>query len=137
MNETDRVEMNEDAWESISRTFVDRALTAYEECADWTECERLGDDAEASGNYVIGFHVETLATFSADVTSFIRDNAADVAELSPESIGHDLWLTRNRHGAGFWDGDYAPEIGKRLTDAAHAYGTCDLYVGDDGWVYAA
>lgn len=23
-----------------------------------------------------------------------------------EQIGHDFWLTRNRHGAGFWDGDY-------------------------------
>lgn len=20
--------------------------------------------------------------------------------------GHDLWLTRNGHGAGFWDGDW-------------------------------
>ena len=24
-------------------------------------------------------------------------------ELPWEQIGHDLWLTRNRHGTGFWD----------------------------------
>lgn len=27
-------------------------------------------------------------------------------ELDLETIGHDFWLTRNHHGAGFWDGDY-------------------------------
>lgn len=38
----------------------------------------------------------------------------DISELypNPEQIGHDLWLTRNGHGAGFWDrkeiyGDHA------------------------------
>lgn len=133
----DRTDLNEEAWDRIPKGFVDRAIAAYEECADFTDSTQLGDDAEETGNYVIGWHEETTATFSADVREFIRDNAADVEHLSPESVGHDFWLTRNRHGAGFWDGDYAPEVGKRLTDAAHAYGSCDLYVGDDGWVYCS
>jgi hypothetical protein len=56
----------------------------------------------------------------------------------PERSGHDFWLTRNRHGAGFWDrwfGD-SPQakLGNLLSDAAHVYGSCDLYVGDDGKV---
>ncbi len=27
----------------------------------------------------------------------------DLRDCDPEQIGHDLWLTRNGHGAGFWD----------------------------------
>ncbi len=34
----------------------------------------------------------------------------------------DFWLTRNRHGAGFWDGDYPDGIGERLSDIAHGFG---------------
>lgn len=48
--------------------------------------------------------------------------------------GHNFWLTRNRHGAGFWDGDY-PTNGAELTRLAHAYGECDPIVGDDGLIY--
>lgn len=29
------------------------------------------------------------------------------------------------------------KLGRALTDAAHAWGSCDLYVGDDGKVYAS
>lgn len=52
-----------------------------------------------------------------------------------EQNGHDLWLTRNRHGSGFWDRDYDESVSKALTDAAHALGETDLYKGDDGELY--
>jgi hypothetical protein len=45
--------------------------------------------------------------------------------------GHDFWLTRNRHGAGFWDGDWPEPQATVLTSAAHKFGECDLYVGND------
>lgn len=32
-----------------------------------------------------------------------------------ECISHDLWLTQNNHGAGFWDGDYGNSLGNTLT----------------------
>lgn len=35
-------------------------------------------------------------------------------EDDAERIGHDFWLTRNRHGAGFWDGDY--KRGDKITE---------------------
>lgn len=50
--------------------------------------------------------------------------------------GHDFWLTRNRHGAGYWDRGLG-EIGERLTEIAHLEGSADLYVGDDGQIYQA
>ena len=48
--------------------------------------------------------------------------------------GHDFWLTRNGHGAGYWDRGLG-EVGDALTTAAEVYGSCDLYVGDDGKIY--
>ena len=77
---------------------------------------------------------ETLATMKADCEAFQRNHAADIAG-DPERAGHDFWLTRNRHGAGFWDGDWPEAVGQRLTQAAHAFGGVDLHVGDDGLVH--
>jgi hypothetical protein len=43
-----------------------------------------------------------------------------------EWFGHDLWLTRNRHGCGFWDRGLG-ELGDRLSEAARLLGGVDLY----------
>lgn len=47
-----------------------------------------------------------------------------------EMSGHDFWLTRNGHGAGYWDRGI--DSGDALTQAAHTFGSSDVYVGDDG-----
>jgi hypothetical protein len=58
-----------------------------------------------------------------------------------ERAGHHFWLTRCGHGTGFWDGDYEYEGGEDdggyLTELSKAFGNVDLYVGDDGKVYAS
>jgi hypothetical protein len=85
---------------------------------------------------------DTLKQMLADCTAFCETHAdllADIPQLrqewsADEQNGHDFWLTRNGHGAGFWDRGYG-ELGRQLTDAAHAYGTFDLYVGDDGMIH--
>lgn len=79
---------------------------------------------------------ETLAKMVADCAKFQTENADDIGERD-ERAGHDFWLTRNGHGAGFWDGDYPEEIGKRLTEASKVYGEFNLYVGDDGLIYGS
>lgn len=71
------------------------------------------------------------------------------AGWSDDRAGHDFWLTRNRHGTGFWDRDasmlgatafyrdYGEEgfkkVKKVLTDAAHSYGEYSLYLGDGAY----
>lgn len=51
-------------------------------------------------------------------------------------FGHDFWLTRNGHGAGFWDrSEIDDEVGKKLTDLANSFGEASPYVGDDGKIY--
>lgn len=56
---------------------------------------------------------------------------------SEERAGHDFWLTRNHHGAGFWDRDEidAGDLGDKLTKIAHSFGDAYLMVGDDGKAY--
>lgn len=46
--------------------------------------------------------------------------------LTAEQMGHDFSLTRNHHGAGFWDRGYR-ELGAWLTIVAEAMGECSLY----------
>ena len=80
----------------------------------------------------------TLASMIADCQTFREDNSEllaewyDTADETEDRAGHDFWLTRNRHGAGFWDrwsgGSPQAELGRRLTDSAHAYGSSDLYL---------
>ncbi len=100
----------------------------YIEAAIWA----TGLDRE---NYDIDdLSPETLAEMVVDCTCFQRDHANDIA-ANPELAGHDFFLTRNRCGSGFWDGDWPYAIGRRLTQGAHAAGSFNLYVGDDGKIY--
>jgi len=85
-------------------------------------------------NYGIeDFAPETLAQAIADCAKFQAENADDI--IDDMNGGHDFWLTRNGHGAGFWDGDW-PESGERLTEASRKFKPVELYVGDDGKIYA-
>jgi len=69
-----------------------------------------------------------------DIKEFIRlagDEAVNEAiqENGYEKLGMDIWLTRNGHGAGFFDHSYENE--KQLMDAAHALKEVDLYLNDN------
>lgn len=113
----------------------DDAFTAYVECALWSST--TGDGTPMDDDFgPDDISTESLDEMRADLVDFIDANATDLEGMEPAQIGHDFWLTRNRHGAGFWDRGLG-ERGDRLTKAAHVYGACDLYVGDDGKVYAS
>jgi hypothetical protein len=70
-----------------------------------------------------------------DFHAYVAETLGDVLDAFDDTdIAHDLWLSRNGHGAGFFDGDYG-EHGDALQAAAKTFGSCDLYVGDDGRMY--
>lgn len=95
-----------------------------------------GDD---SAGYLDGvgapFNADSRRALYREIVEFTDANSADLHGLTYEQIGHDFILTRNRHGAGFWDRGLG-ERGDRLTDAAHAYGEIDAYLADDGTISA-
>lgn len=117
----------------------DPFFAAYVECALWSSM----DQSTESGGEPLDENYgpddiadETLREMWADCRDFRMGAAApDLVGIDPSQAGHDFWLTRNRHGAGFWDRGLG-ERGDRLTKEAHAYGGVDLYVGDDGKIYA-
>jgi hypothetical protein len=47
-----------------------------------------------------------------------------------DAFGHDVWLTRNRHGTGFWDRGMG-ELGDKLTALANLLGTAYVVETDD------
>lgn len=78
---------------------------------------------------------ETLQKCVDDCNQFLALAGAITNGLDLEDLGHDFWLTRNGHGAGFWDGDYEKAIGLALTQIAESFSALDAYVGDDGKIY--
>lgn len=64
----------------------------------------------------------------------VQFTGATFISYNESCAGHDFWLTRNHHGAGFWDRDLGMP-GDELTRAAHQYGEVSLYCGDDGLLY--
>ena len=115
---------------------LDKMLNSYIETALWSSID--DNDQPFDDNYSPDdLAPETITQMRSDCEDFLQANATDIDNLDIERVGHDFWLTRNRHGAGFWDGDYVEPIGQRLTDASHVYGEVNLYVGDDGLIYQA
>ena len=124
---------------------LDEFTLAYIECALWStndESDESGGDPLDENYGPKDIASVTLDTMIADCKRFQKENADDIA-AGPDGhnysatgrAGHDFWLTRNSHGAGFWDGDWPEEVGERLTEASKAFGEINLYVGDDDLIY--
>ena len=117
---------------------LDAFTRAYVECALWSELDEDGVPLDSNYSWTdIAPHV--LQKMMDDCKAFQAAHGDEIVngcltDLDAwEQAGHDLWLTRNGHGCGFWEtSDWQEEIGARLDIAAKAMGECNLYVGDDG-----
>lgn len=123
----------------MSKTYENQFLKHYIAAALWSS----NDESTPSGgepfdkNYgPEDIHPDTLAKMAADCEKFQSENAADLLHHDIPAGAHDFWLTRNSHGSGYWDGDWPEGVSERLTDAAHAFGGVDLYIGDDGKIHS-
>jgi len=120
---------------------MDVFTSAYYECALWSSTDDNGTPLDSGANSDRELSQSCIDLFKSDCDAFRAANAALIIEAQKyQSIGHiahDFWLTRNGHGAGFWDGDYPKDIGESLTKASKSFGECDLYIGDDGMIYVA
>lgn len=98
------------------------------------------DPSHGSGDYVQTGRADDM--FERIPDAFIAQAKADCADFEEsaaellkqagdfEQNGHDFWLTRNHHGAGFWDRGYG-DAGRELTELCRPYGDHDLELG--GW----
>jgi hypothetical protein len=99
----------------------------HEDPDNYHECLEQNCDREDLSN-------DCLQRMVADCQKFQKDNEKLLEQYyehrAYDYAGHDFWLTRNRHGVGFWDRGLG-ELGDKLTEACYEFGQADLYIGDD------
>lgn len=113
---------------------LDRFTEAYVICALWSSTDDNGEPLDTSFG-AEDIAPDTLAKMIEDCRRFQIRCESLLLDIDDEQAGHDFWLTRNRHGAGFWDRGLG-RIGEWLTSNAHAFGEVFLYIGKDGKIHA-
>ncbi len=107
----------------FTRSYIDTML--------WSESGGPNGDTPLDRTYdVSDFDPKTLARIIADCKAF-QEECADWYDDSRRA-GHDFWLTRSGHGAGFWDGDYPEPQATWLTNASKRFGHVDVVEGEYG-----
>lgn len=113
---------------------LEEALAAYIECAEWSSPN--WDDKDENDNPQS--HIEdTPWLWSDELIATSRRELAEMIEAASKiegaewwtsgQFGHDFWLTRNGHGAGFWDRGQGA-AGTALTALCKPYGEVNLFV---------
>jgi hypothetical protein len=116
----------------LQETEQAKFIRAYLECAAW--CGVPEEDRNGGEFHADDFHAEAEAQATEDCRAFLGSVPDSLLEQwSAEQAGHDFWMTRNRHGAGFWDRGHGA-AGAELTKLAHSAGERGVYVGDDGYL---
>jgi len=108
---------------------MDNFVTAYIGAA-----EELADDEFEDG--YVDWSSEAQQQMEKDAEEFYTkaEKLLQKTGGDPRQHGTDFWLTRNGHGAGFWDRGYG-DLGDKLTAFAEKYGNIDVIKGDDGKAY--
>ena len=94
---------------------------AYTEALVWSSGEEFDNHN--------GFAPDFRAKAVEDCFDFLEKAGDMVHELGYAQAGYDFALTRNGHGAGFWDGDWAIN-GDTLTKIANDMGEIYLWLED-------
>lgn len=133
-----------DSLGSATRRCVEDAWQAYMKAALWSSMSEGGEPLDSlcysTEDIAPSLRQEMLQTVFDFLSACWGDAwggfTIDISGIEPEQVGQDLWLTQNGHGAGFWDRGLG-KVGDQLTDLAKPFGETNLYVGDDGLVYAS
>lgn len=121
--------------DSLQSVKLDKFTTAYLVAALWSS---TGDGGEPlDSRYSISdFSPAAIENAIKDCAAFRSDAGGLLEEWDEEQAGHDFWLTRCGHGAGFWARGIATgESLSRLVGHGTKYPNLDLSVGDDGKIY--
>ena len=107
---------------------MDAFTRNYLAAALWAETD--DDDQPWDDNYEPeDFGVEDVKEAEKETKEF-RRMAGKAIHADEGRAAADFWLTRQHHGAGFWDGDWGRE-GNRLTKIAQKFPERYIYMGAD------
>lgn len=115
-------------------------IIAYIDAALWSSScnETENDDTPLSDRYSMA-DIDSLS-----MDRIVKECEDFIGQCKPEDLelqrddqnGHDFWLSRNGHGAGFFDRGLG-DAGDRLQEIARGMGESDIYVGDDKKLYVS
>lgn len=111
---------------------LDDFVTGFLECALWaTSAEGPGNDGQPVGNLddfldIDDLCPETIRKAREDCDAFRESAGILLDDIDESQAGHDFFLTREGHGAGFWDRDHPGDIGDRLSDLCRPFGDFDF-----------
>lgn len=114
--------------------YINDILTHYLIACLWSSTD--SNDIPLDDQYSIDdISSESKSKAVADITKFLTLAGEATDDISSESIGHDFWLTRCGHGAGFWDRGYTEVIELKLMQAVENFPNVDAVIGDDNLIY--
>ncbi len=125
---------------------VSEFVAGYLGAAEWLLPEKSDwEDSECGieRDKIRGWSRASVREAKRDCRDFVRANRADLETYCEESgrdmesAGHDFYLSRNGHGAGFFDRGNHP-VFNRLQDAARVYSSwCECPWLNRGWINAS
>lgn len=112
----------------------------YFECAEWLlDTDSPVEEGGIDRSKIRGWSQSARKAMIADCRDFVRSNRellrryCDVTGRGMDSAGHDFYLTRERHGSGFWDRGRHDCL-KALTEASRSYGEFGHVWLSRGWL---
>lgn len=146
-SDTPQAEMNEYAL-GLSGADIDAIVDGYLDCQLWAQHDSSTEERMESGECLDANYGRY--DISDEYVEKIREELTEVIVSHPlavrmylaaherigynrnELFGHDFYLTREGHGAGFWDRGLG-ELGDYLTKITKAYGSAEeLFDSGDG-----
>lgn len=110
---------------------VNEILNSYLETAIWAE---ESDENDLQGKTIQELDKNSKANSAIEIYQFLQKAQQEASDelntYDEEGIGHNLWLSRNGHGAGFFD-----DNNDKLQNLARNMKSVNIYSGDDGKIY--
>lgn len=133
-----RINMNK-FQDAFTSAYIEALLWSSSVCTDHDSVEySSADDYEYSNSLELSSRIDCVDFIQSNIDLLEQQIAAlqstgYTEEQSIELAGHDFALTRNGHGAGYWDRGTGV-TGEALTDQSKSYGSIDLYLDNDNKV---
>ncbi len=111
---------------------LDTFIQHYLVCALWAS---IDEDGEPLDSLYSPFDIsdEFLNQTKTDCKNFLEQAGNLLDDWTEEQAGHDFWLSRNGHGAGFFDRNLPND--DKLQSLARKFKEINLYVGEDNLIY--
>jgi hypothetical protein len=109
------------------KNYLAGMVEGYLECAIWTE-----EDLDGTTFDEICVNAKLKAI--NECGTFLEVIKYDTRKINAGQMGHDFWLTRNDHGAGFWDRGLE-EYGEMLSNVSKHFKPLTIYKGDNNLIF--